>query len=129
LFFLFERFLFHPQLFLDALLPFEFAVFLYFSFCRFLRDFPLLCGAFTSLFTFQLFLFFGGVEYASFLGFLLFHRKTFLTEAEAGRVDRGEHMSLDDLSAQRTMVHDAFFALARQLDPSRKRLTVSTNWA
>jgi predicted DNA-binding transcriptional regulator AlpA len=35
---------------------------------------------------------------------------------EAGRVDRGEHMSLDDLSAQRTMVHDAFFALARQLD-------------
>ena len=35
---------------------------------------------------------------------------------ERGRLDRGEHMSLDDLSAQRRMVHDAFFALARQLD-------------
>ena len=35
---------------------------------------------------------------------------------ERGRVDRGEHMTLDDLSRQRTMVHDAFFALARQLD-------------
>ena len=49
---------------------------------------------------------------------------------ERGRLDRGEHMSLDDLSAQRRMVHDAFFALARQLDrtarscglPSRKQL-------
>eukprot|EP00505_MAST-04D_sp_SCG-Rhode-Island_P002989 Stramenopile-MAST_4_protein_2989 len=34
---------------------------------------------------------------------------------ERGRLDRGEHMSLDDLSAQRTMVHDAFFALAGNL--------------